>query len=241
MHLQVFSDYEAMSKHTAEVIIEIVNQKPDAYVCVASGDTPLGTCKALVQAHTEGRVDFSKATFVGLDEWVGMDQNDEGSCKYFVYKNLFEPLGLSDNQILYFDAKATDLEAECLRVNQQIAAHGGLDTMVVGMGMNGHIALNEPGTSFDSYAHVSDLDPITVSVGQKYFSKETPLTQGITLGLRHLSEAGKAILIVNGGRKASILRKALLEPVTEQVPASIFQAIPDSYGFVDQEAASEIV
>ena len=112
--------------------------------------------------------------------------------------------------------------------------------MLVGVGMNGHIALNEPNTSFETYAHVSDLEEITISVGQKYFTKPTILTQGITLGLKHLQEAKYPILIANGIKKASVIKKALTETITEIFPASIIQKIPHSLVMLDYEAAHEL-
>ncbi len=237
MTINTFPDYEALSEATANLIIEILKKKPDAIICIASGDTPLGVCKFLAKSDKNL---FEKCTFVGLDEWVGMDENDEGSCKYGIYQNLLIPLNFPAERIKYFDAKAQDLDSECQKINEFIASRGGLDVMLVGVGMNGHIALNEPNTPFDIYAHVSELEAVTKTVGQKYFTKETILTQGITLGLAHLQEAKLPILIANGNRKADVINKALTEEITEQFPASIFQKIENSIVMLDQEAAQKL-
>ncbi|MDZ7898713.1 MAG: glucosamine-6-phosphate deaminase [Arcicella sp.] len=237
MTIQKFPNYEELSAATAQLIIDVLIQKPEALICIASGDTPLGVCKFLAQSDASL---FKKCTFVGLDEWVGMDENDEGSCKFGIYEYLLKPLNITTERIKYFDAKAADLGLECEKINQFIASRGGLDVMLVGVGMNGHIALNEPSTSFDTYAHVSDLEEITISVGQKYFKKPTILTQGITLGLKHLREAQLPILIANGARKAPIIKKALTEEITEQFPASIIQKIPHSLVMLEKEAAQEL-
>jgi glucosamine-6-phosphate deaminase len=237
MTIHTFPDYEALSEATANLIIEVLKQKPDALICIASGDTPLGVCKFLAKSDKKR---FEKCTFVGLDEWVGMDENDEGSCKYGIYQNLLIPLNFPSERIKYFDAKAQDLDSECQKINEFIASRGGLDVMLVGVGMNGHIALNEPNTPFDIYAHVSDLEEVTKSVGQKYFTKETILTQGITLGLAHLQEAKLPILIANGQRKSSVVNMALREEITEKFPASIFQKIERSIVLLDLEAAQEL-
>jgi glucosamine-6-phosphate isomerase len=237
MTIHTFPDYEALSEATANLIIEVLKKKPDALICIASGDTPLGVCKFLAKSDKNL---FEKCTFVGLDEWVGMDENDEGSCKYGIYQNLLIPLNFPSERIKYFDAKAQDLDSECQKINEFIASRGGLDVMLVGVGMNGHIALNEPNTPFDIYAHVSDLEEVTKSVGQKYFTKETILTQGITLGLAHLQEAKLPILIVNGQRKAPVVNAALTGEITEKFPASIFQKIERSIVLLDLEAAQKI-
>jgi glucosamine-6-phosphate deaminase len=237
MTINKYPNYEELSAATAKLILEVLTKKPEALICIASGDTPLGVCKFLAKSDPEL---FSKCTFVGLDEWVGMDENDEGSCKYGIYQYLLKPLNIPQERIKYFDAKATDLDSECEKINQFIASHGGLDVMLVGVGMNGHIALNEPNTSFETYAHVSDLEEITISVGQKYFTKPTVFTQGITLGLKHLQEAKLPILIANGAKKAPVIQKAITEEITEAFPASIIQKIPHSLVMLDHEAAQEL-
>ena len=223
MTRQTFPSHATLSQHTAEHIAALINQKPNALLCLASGDTPIETYHRFVDLAKAGRVDVSQCTFVGLDEWVGFGPEDVGSCSYYVFRDLFTPLNLRPEQVHVFDAKATNLAAECAKIDALIDAHGGLDLLLVGMGMNGHIALNEPGTPFNLGCHVVDLAESTKTVGQKYFTQETQLTQGITLGLRHLTEAKEVILLVSGAKKAPMLHQALTGPVTEQVPASILQ------------------
>ena len=142
---------------------------------------------------------------------------------------------------MVFDAKAADLDASCTAMNSFIKAHGPLEIMLVGVGMNGHIGLNEPGVNFNSYAHHSPLAPITVEVGQKYFKQETHLTEGITLGLRHLQEAGIPMLLASGIKKAGIIATALEGNVTNEVPASIFQTLPSGHVMLDEDAASGLI
>ncbi|WP_128546575.1 glucosamine-6-phosphate deaminase [Larkinella soli] len=241
MNHQVFENYETLSHHTALHLVDLLNRKPDALICVASGDTPIGTYRHLVRLIVEEKAArVNQCMFVGLDEWVGMNADDEGSCGNSLYRELFNPLGLRRDQVHCFNGQSVDLPAECLQMDAVIAAHGGLDLILVGVGMNGHIALNEPGTSFDLYAHVSDLEETTKVVGQKYFSKATPLSKGITIGLKHLMEAGEALLIASGARKAPVIRTALRGPVTEQFPASILQRHPNGLVWIDREAAGEL-
>ena len=236
MTIQTFPDHDTLSQHTAEHIAALVNQKPDALLCLASGDTPIETYRRFVALAQAGRVDVSRCTFVGLDEWVGFGPDDVGSCSYYVYRDLFRPLGLRPEQIHTFNAKANNLTAECARIDALIDNRGGLDLLLVGMGMNGHIALNEPGTPFTNGCHVVELAKSTKTVGQKYFDRETALTQGITVGLRHLTGAHDVVLLVSGEKKATMLHTALTSPVTEQVPASIVQTQPDARVWVDAGA-----
>lgn len=238
MTIQAFPDHDTLSQYTAEHIAAIVNQKPDALLCLASGDTPIETFRRFVKLAQEERVDVSQCTFVGLDEWVGFGPDDAGSCSYYVFRDLFIPLKLRPDQIYVFNAKADELAAECTRIDKLIDSRGGLDLLLVGMGMNGHIALNEPGTPVDLGCHVVELAESTKTVGQKYFTQETTLTQGITLGLRHLTAAHEVILLVSGEKKASMLREALRGPVNEQVPASILQDQPNAQIWIDEAAGS---
>lgn len=237
--LQIYTDYEALSLAAAEQVAKLLEEKPDAVLCLPSGSTPLGMFKILAQKSKAGEVDFSKCTFVGLDEWVGLGPDDQGSCRYWIDRDFLHPIGFREDQIVYFDAKSNDLLGECERVNQAIAELGGLDLMVLGVGMNGHLALNEPGASFDSYAHLSTLEPITAEVGQKYFSKATPLTEGITLGLRHAREAKQLIVMACGAAKAPVMQRALEDEVSEDFPASLVQRIEGVIVMLDQAAAGK--
>jgi glucosamine-6-phosphate deaminase len=241
MTTKIYQDYELLSQAIVNFILDYLLKKPKSLVCIGSGDTPKRVCQLLVAAQKNNTCDFSEVTFVGLDEWVGMDENDPGSCKNFVYENLYRPLSISAEKIKYFNAKATDLQGECDKINVLIAQNGGLDIMLVGVGMNGHIALNEPHTPFESYAHVSALEDVTIEVGQKYFTQKTPLTQGITLGLQHFSEAKLPILMANGLKKSSIIYDALTNEVTEALPASIVQIVEQSLVLLDRDAGDALL
>lgn len=237
MKISIYNDYDEMSKAAAQLVLEQLSAKPASILSFPSGDTPTGTLNYLVQYANEGKIDLGQCYFVGLDEWIGMDENDIGSCKYYLQTTFFSKLNIDPEKIVLFDAKAADLDAECKRMNAFISDKGGLDIMMVGIGMNGHIGLNEPGTDFNLYAHTSELDPLTVQVGQKYFKQQTSLSGGITLGLKHFSEAKQAILIASGAKKAAIIAESLKGQVTTDVPASLLQTIHSAVILLDQEAA----
>jgi glucosamine-6-phosphate isomerase len=216
-----------------------VTEKPDSFICLPSGESPTGTLKYLVQFAKEGKLDFSHCRFIGLDEWIGIEEHTQGSTKYYLYDHFFKHLNLSSKNLIFFDS-LNDPAKECKRIDALVQQNGPIDLMLVGIGMNGHIGLNEPGVDLNSYAHYIDLDPLTVTVAQKYFTKETQLEKGITLGAKHMLEAKKLVLIASGKKKAAIVSQALEGPVTNQVPASVLQDHPDSYAFLDEDAASEL-
>ncbi len=238
MKIQILSDYLSLSRATTDLIIDYIRQKPDSLICLASGHTPIGVFEQLKKATQAKEVDLSKCTFLSLDEWIGIDPNDPGSCLSMLQKDFFIPLNIGANQIEFFNVKTGDLQKECDRINLMIGENGGLDIMLVGVGTNGHIGMNEPGTSFDSYAHISELAEETKQVGQKYFEKETSLSTGITLGLKHLREAKLPIVMASGKKKAAIIAKGLKTIASEEIPLSVVNLISEGYVMLDQDAAS---
>ena len=238
MQLKIFKDYFSLSEVAANEIVDLIKKKPDAVVCMASGDTPRLTCKLFVEKTKTERVDLARMTFIGLDEWVGIPPENDGSCHYFFQNEIFKPLHFSPLQIHLFDAKSVNLEEECKRIDAIIFEKGGIDLMIVGIGMNGHIGFNEPGVSFDNYAHIINLDETTISVGQKYFKIPVVLRKGITLGLKHLKESKKVLLLANGTKKAGVVKKTVEEEITNDFPASIMQIHPNGFVMIDEEAAA---
>src|ERR1700712_333387 len=136
MKILTHKNYDAMCCAAADIIVKQVKQKPDSLFCLTSGDTPAGIYKLLVQYQKEGKVDFSTCYFVGLDEWVGMDKNDAGSCTNFLYETFFTPAKIDPARMMVFDAKATDLDASCTAMDNFIKEKGPLAIMLVGIGMN---------------------------------------------------------------------------------------------------------
>ncbi len=240
MKTQILKDYQALSKATTILIARAIKEKRNSLICLASGYTPIGVFEELSKEVKENNLDLSSCTFLSLDEWVGIDPNDSGSCLTMLKRDCFEPLCLQPHQTEYFNVNLPDLEKECDRINSFIERNEGLDIMLVGVGTNGHIGMNEPGTSFDSYAHISTLAEETKNVGQKYFSKPTSLSLGITLGLRHLREAKLPLVMASGEKKAAIIAKGLTQAPTEEIPVSISQLIPQGYVMLDEAAASQL-
>lgn len=235
MQLQTFQNPEQLATHTAKYIIDLVKNKPNATLILTSGDTPVLTYKKIVELAEAAC--FEQVTVIGLDEWVGIPASSEGSCRYIVEENLLKPLGINPAQYTFFDSMTTDLESECKRVDDLLFSKGGADLIIVGVGVNGHIGLNEPGYSFDNYCHVTELAEVTISIGQKYFKENTPLTQGITIGLKHLLEAKTAILIATGERKAEVMKQTFDQEPSTELPSTVFKLHSNAYVWLDDAAA----
>jgi glucosamine-6-phosphate isomerase len=239
MTIKQYHDYATLSRATADLIVEYINIKNDSIVCLASGHTPRGVFQCLVDDVKSNRLDISKCFFVSLDEWVGIASSQKGSCREMMDKDFFNPLQIPSSQIKFFDGLSNDLATQVENMNTFIASHGGLDIMLVGIGTNGHIAMNEPGTSFDIDAHIGTLAEETKTVGQKYFPGSTKLDKGITLGLKHFCEAKLPILMANGEKKTAIMKQTFLSPATENLPSSIVHLISQGYIMMDVLAAGK--
>lgn len=237
MQLKVLENHEELSTEVARFIHHLIKEKPHATIVLTSGDTPRLAYDLLAEMSTAD--DFQDALLIGLDEWVGIPAENEGSCQYIVSKHLLNPVGISEKNYTFFDATAKDLSAECERIDDIIASRGGLDLMLVGVGLNGHIGLNEPGSSFSALCQITDLAPITVEVGQKYFSSATPLTKGITIGLGHLLNADTAILMASGSSKAPIIKRIKEEDISPELPATVFKLHANGQVWIDKAANGE--
>jgi glucosamine-6-phosphate isomerase len=238
MVIHKFKDAEELSNAVADYVLELIRSKPSATMVLTSGDTPKKAYQLLAQKAT--KEDFKDVTIIGLDEWVGIPPESEGSCKYIVAENLLMPLGIPASNYTFFDSLSTDLEAECRRIDKLIFEKGGLDFILVGIGLNGHLGLNEPGSSFESYCQVTDLEEMTIVTGQKYFSSNTRLTQGITVGIRHLLESKAAMIMASGEKKAEIIQRTVSEAINESLPSSCIRLHTNGLLYLDEAAAEKL-
>jgi galactosamine-6-phosphate isomerase len=237
MEIFVSDTYEAMSKQAAGDVIRFMGLQKAPLICAASGHSPSGLYEEIAAQVHQKKVDASDWYFVALDEWVGLNGNDEGSCMFHLKRELFDLLDIDDSRICFFDGREKDLGKECENVDNYIKQHGGIHVAILGVGMNGHVGMNEPGTSPSLRTHVTDLDPITQKVGQKYFKEEQHLTKGITLGLASLMEARHLVVLASGSHKAEIIKKVLTEEISQQLPASLLRNHPGLRVYLDADAA----
>lgn len=240
MIYQIYPDYTTLCRAVSDLINNYLHLNPKANICLASGHTPMGVMDNFREDALAGKIKIDQVTFVGMDEWVGIPASNPGSCRYQLDEKIFQPLNIPAERIIFFDSLATDLSAEVDKVNAYLQACGGLDILLAGVGMNGHIAMNEPGTPFNREAHVARLAETTRTVGQKYFSTATELELGLTIGLKHFAEAKLPILMANGAKKTDIMRQVLAPPPSLNIPASIVQTLPAAYVMVDAAASGKI-
>jgi glucosamine-6-phosphate isomerase len=238
VNIIVKDNYEGLSEATGRIIIELVNQKPDAFICLASGDSPTGTYQYLINCVNQGDVSFQKCTFIGLDEWLNIDADKPGGTKHYLKTTLFNKIDADERNIYFFDPSNPDIQEECVKMEKVISEKGPIDLLLAGIGLNGHIGLNEPGVDLKSGVHINDLAQSTITSAQKYFGDNVTLEKGITLGIQNILMTRKLVLIASGEKKASIISKALQEPISDQVPATIIQQHSDCDVILDKSAAS---
>lgn len=236
MNKLIFKTPELAAVHAAKTVDRLLRGKPDSVLCLAAGHTSLPIFDAIIRMGT----DFSKARFIGLDEWVGVSPQTEGSCAYFVEQNFFSRIAVCRENIRMFDAMARPADA-CAAMERQLTAWGGIDYLLLGMGMNGHLALNEPGESFASGVHEAPLSSTTKQVAPKYFpAGMPPITSGVTLGIRNIIEARHIQLAVFGAHKAPAVAALLQTKADESLPATVLHNAAHAELLLDEAAAGAV-
>jgi glucosamine-6-phosphate deaminase len=215
-------DYEEMSKKACSVILERMNALENPVLGMATGSTPEGLYKQLIRAYNEGEVSFKQVSTFNLDEYVGIDHEDPNSYHYYMKDKLFGHIDLLPENAHLPNGNGADLELECWEYENQIRNAGQIDIQVLGLGLNGHIGFNEPGTPFSSRTQVINLEESTRKANARFFASlnEVP-TKAITMGIDTIMESKQILLLVSGKKKAVPLAKLLNGEVSEDFPASI--------------------
>jgi len=222
------NNYEELSRKVAKIIFSQITLKPNSVLGLATGSTPIGIYKQLIEWYKMGDLDFSMVSTVNLDEYCGLAPNNEQSYRYFMDHQLFNYININKENTNVPNGLASDLEQECKRYDQLIESLGGIDLQILGIGHNGHIGFNEPDKSFAKGTHVVDLDEVTIKANARFFDKiEDVPRQAITMGIQSIMNAKKIILVANGSDKEDIVNKAIYGPITPEVPASVLQLHPD--------------
>ena len=232
----VIGTEKEISEKIAEEFIKQVNAKPNSVLGLATGTSPLGVYADLVKANKEGKVSFKDVVTFNLDEYIGLEGTHVQSYRYFMNKNLFDQIDINKDNTHVLKGVG-DYEDYASKYDALIASFGGIDLQILGIGSDGHIAFNEPGTSFDSLTHVAELAESTIVDNSRLFNdiSEVP-TMAVTMGLKSIMNAKKIVLIATGPNKAKAIKNLLRGDKSEEVPCSILQDHPDCTIYVDKEA-----
>ena len=231
----IIDSAENIAALAAQQYVALLKRKPNAILGGATGSTPLGLYAELVRLNKAGEISFKDSSSFNLDEYVGLDGSHDQSYRYFMDHNLFDHIDIDKARTHV--PSGIDV-SDPAAYDKEIAAAGGVDLQLLGIGNNGHIGFNEPGTPFGSLTHIVELTESTREANKRFFNSidEVP-THAVTMGVKTVMQARSIILMAIGPAKAPIMKEMLQGPVTEKVPASVLQLHPDVTVYMDYEAA----
>ena len=239
MIVRTYENQEAIGSAAAALFAACVIAKPQAVLGLATGSTPIPTYQKMAELYRTGAVDFSGVTTFNLDEYVGLNHEHEQSYYAFMMKNLFEHINVPHSRIHVLSGIAADPAAECRAYEECIAAAGGIDLQILGIGRNGHIAFNEPSDSFPPVTHVVELTESTIEANTRFFSSSDEVPrQALSMGIGSIMKAKSIVLIATGSDKAQAVKAMVDGPVTPRCPASVLQLHPSVTLMLDSDAAA---
>jgi len=236
------ADAQAASLRAARFVADLVRKKPDCVLGLATGSTPLLLYRELIRMHREEGLDFSRVTTFNVDEYVGLGPTHPQSYRYFMQQHLFDHINIVPERTHVPDGRALDFEAHCRQYEQRIRDAGGIDLQVLGLGSDGHIAFNEPGSSLGSRTRLKTLTSETIRDNARFFGGEDKVPRlAITMGVGTILESRRCLLLAFGAHKALAVRDTVEGPVTAQVTASALQLHREVIGIFDEAAARLLV
>ena len=241
MRIYKAKDYEEMSRKAAGIVSAQIIMKPDCVLGLATGSTPVGLYKQLIEWYHNGDLDFSGVRTVNLDEYKGISRENDQSYYYFMHQNLFDHVNIPAGNTHLPDGMEPDSEKECRRYEELIQSMGSVDLQLLGIGHNGHIGFNEPADAFDKLVHCVNLTQSTIEANKRFFaSAEDVPKQAYTMGIQTIMRSKKILIMANGEGKADIVRDSFFGPITPKVPASVLQLHNDVTLVADEAALSKI-
>lgn len=240
MRVYCAADYYHASRVAANIISAQVIMKPDCVLGLATGSTPIGTYEQLIRWYEKGDLDFSQVHSINLDEYRGLSPENEQSYRYFMNTHLFDKINIDKRKTFVPNGLEPDQEKACRDYEEIIHAHGGIDLQILGLGHNGHIGFNEPGSAFEKETHCVTLSENTRQANARFFAslEEVP-TEAYTMGIKSIMQAKKIVVIVSGESKNEIVKRAFCGPITPEVPASVLQLHNDVILVGDEAALAD--
>lgn len=233
-------DYNDMSRKAANIISAQIITKPDCVLGLATGSTPIGLYKQLVEWYEKGDLDFSEITTVNLDEYKGLPRDNDQSYYYFMNENLFSKVNINKDRTYLPDGTIEDSDEACRAYNAVLHLVGGADIQLLGLGHNGHIGFNEPAAVFEKETHCVTLSERTIQANRRFFASEEDVPrQAYTMGIKTILSARHILLVVSGEDKADALKATLFGPVTPEVPGSVLQLHSHVTVVADEAALSK--
>lgn len=239
MKLIVAKNYDEMSAEAAKIMADVIKNKPDCVLGLATGSTPVGMYACLVDMYNKGELDFSKVKSVNLDEYYPIVPEHDQSYRYFMNYNLFDKVNINKENTFVPDGTCADPAAFCKAYDERIDAMGGTDVQVLGIGRNGHIGFNEPDSELLYGTHLTDLTEDTIDANARFFASANDVPkQALTMGMGPIFKARKIILLANGVNKAEAIKQTLAGKVSTLCPSTLLTLHPDVTVICDEDAYS---
>lgn len=235
MNIKICTDYREMSRAGADIVLHELGNKPDLLLCAATGSSPSGLYAQLAVAYAKSPEEFAALRVLKLDEWGGLNMDNPATCEAYLQKHLVGPLGIQENRYTAFYSNPNNPEEECRRIRTYLQNNGPADVCILGMGMNGHLALNEPGNYLRPYAHVAQLSDRSLTHSMLEESQEKP-AYGLTLGIAEILASRKIIFLVSGNGKEELFRKFMEQKITTVIPATMLWLHRDVHCLVDKSS-----
>jgi glucosamine-6-phosphate deaminase len=241
MEVIIKKDYDDVCSESAAIIEEAWRRKNNLVLGFATGKTPLGLYEKLVEFYRQGRIDFSAVTAFSLDEYVGLEASHPQSFAHYMDHHLFRHVNIRKEDIFRLSGRPPDIDEHCRAYERKVRDSGGIDIQILGIGKNGHIAFNEPGSSLSSRTRLKILTPETVAAIRPFFQDEKEVPRFcLTMGIGTILETKTALLLASGKDKAGIIARAVEGPLTASVPASALQLHARAIFVIDEAAASKL-
>jgi len=237
MQIDIAKDYETMSERVADFILTELKQLPSLLFCASAGGTPTRPYERLAVRQKKQPALFKKMRVMQIDEWVGVTRSNSATCWMDLKTKLLAPLAIESGRFHGFKSDAADPQKESARMAQWLERNGPIDICILGLGLNGHIAMNDPADALLPHAHVSKLASSSRQHSMLAALKKKPRF-GFTLGVADILSSRCILLLVNGGKKRAVLKRVLESPVTTRLPASFLHLHPNTKIFCDRASVS---
>ena len=235
MQIKTVNSYNELSRIANEHIMQSLKAKPDLLLCAATGNSPTGVYKLLAEGFSTNPGLFPKMRVIKLDEWGGIEPEEKGSCESYLQEHVLRPLQISEERYIGFKSNPENPQEECKRISSFLADEGPIDLCILGLGSNGHLALNEPAEFLQAQCHVAELSPSSLQHKMTTGMKQKP-AYGLTLGMADILHSKKILILITGKGKSAMVQQLLSGKINSQLPASFLWLHPNTICLIDRES-----
>jgi galactosamine-6-phosphate isomerase len=236
MKIEIFTTYEELSRKAKDIILQEIRKNKNLLLCTATGGSPTGTYRQLSIEFQKRPQLFSKLRIIKLDEWGGIPMNNPNTCETYLRTNLIDPLKISDSRYFSFNSNPANPQLECENIQKKLNEEGPIDVCILGLGMNGHLAFNEPADFLQPHCHIAELTEMSMQHPMASGMELKP-TYGLTLGMTDILHSKLILILINGAQKRKIFKEFLSKKIRSSIPASFLWLHPNAICLVDREAA----